>query len=158
MNMVRNMLKGKHLPNELWGERVSTITYLLNISVHLPNGYQICVLNGLLEEEMYVATLPDSLYKKLESKFYRLRKALYGLKKASRACNKIIDGFLKEIGFNKYVCEYGLYVKNDTSKGVIILCLYVNDLLITGNNEGYIIEFNPNLMKEFEMSDFGVMI
>lgn len=30
MNMVRSMLKGKHLPNELWGEVVSTATYIMN--------------------------------------------------------------------------------------------------------------------------------
>ena len=27
--MVRSMLKGKHFPNELWGEVVSTVTYIL---------------------------------------------------------------------------------------------------------------------------------
>lgn len=31
MNMVRSMLKGKHLLNELWGAVVSTTTYILNI-------------------------------------------------------------------------------------------------------------------------------
>lgn len=30
MNMVRSMLKGKHLSNELWGEVMSTTTYILN--------------------------------------------------------------------------------------------------------------------------------
>ena len=30
MNMVRSMLKGKHLPKELWGEVMSTATYILN--------------------------------------------------------------------------------------------------------------------------------
>lgn len=30
MNMVRSMLKGKPLPNELWGEVVSITTYILN--------------------------------------------------------------------------------------------------------------------------------
>jgi transposase InsO family protein len=30
MNMVRSMLKGKHLPKELWGEAVSTAAYILN--------------------------------------------------------------------------------------------------------------------------------
>ena len=30
MNMVRSMLKGKHLPKELWGKAVSTATYILN--------------------------------------------------------------------------------------------------------------------------------
>lgn len=40
---------------------------------------------------------------------------------------------------------------------MIILCLYVDDLLITGRNEGYIIEFKGDLMKEFEMIDLGLM-
>lgn len=31
MNMVRIILKGKNLPKELWGEVVSTTTYLLNM-------------------------------------------------------------------------------------------------------------------------------
>jgi hypothetical protein len=30
MYMVRNLLNGKHLPKELWGESVSTATYILN--------------------------------------------------------------------------------------------------------------------------------
>lgn len=30
MNMVKSMLKGKHLLNELWGETVSSATYILN--------------------------------------------------------------------------------------------------------------------------------
>lgn len=29
MNMVRSMLRGNHLPNELWGEAVLTVTYIL---------------------------------------------------------------------------------------------------------------------------------
>lgn len=30
MNMMRSVLKGKHLPNELWGEVVLIATYILN--------------------------------------------------------------------------------------------------------------------------------
>src|ERR1051325_276383 len=30
MNMVQSMLKGNNLPNEFWGEAMSTITYVLN--------------------------------------------------------------------------------------------------------------------------------
>lgn len=83
--------------------------------------------------------------------FYRLRKTLYGLKQAPKTWNKRIDGFLKEIWFDKCESEHGVYVKKDTSKWVIILCLYVYTLLIMGINEGYITKFNTNLIKEFEM-------
>jgi hypothetical protein len=38
-----------------------------------------------------------------------------------------------------------------------VLCLYVDDLLITGNNEAHINEFKLALNKEFEMTDLGHM-
>ena len=66
-----------------------------------------------------------------EGRVYKLRKALYGLKQAPRAWNKRIDSFLIEVGFKKCVSEHGVYVKSDARKGVIILCLYVDGLLIT---------------------------
>lgn len=47
-----------------------------------------------------------------ESKVYKLRKVLYGLKQASRAWNKRIDGFLIEAGFMKCVSEHGVYVND----------------------------------------------
>lgn len=40
----------------------------------------------------------------------------------------------------------------------MILCLYVDNLLITGNNKGYITKFKGELMEEFEMTDHGLMI
>lgn len=59
---------------------------------------------------------PGFIVKDQELKFYKLKKALYGLKKAPRAWNRRIDGFLKDIGFKKYVSEYGVYVKIDSSE------------------------------------------
>lgn len=81
------------------------------------------------------------IVKNQESKFYRLKKDLYGLKQASRACNKRINGFLKEICFNKYVSEHGVYVKKDANEGMIILCLYVDDLLVTDSDQSFISKF-----------------
>lgn len=40
---------------------------------------------------------------------------------------------------------------------MIISCLYVDDLLIKDNNEGYITEFKIDIMKEFEMTDLGLV-
>jgi hypothetical protein len=61
---------------------------------------------------------------------YMLYKALYGLKHAPKAWNKRIDEHLNKIGFTKCVNEQGVCVKKDQGRGVIILCLYVDDLLI----------------------------
>ena len=48
-------------------------------------------------------------------------------------------------------------MKTDTSEGVIILCLYVDNLLITGSNEKCISKFKSELMEEFEMTYLSLM-
>ena len=68
-----------------------------------------------------------------ESKVYRLKKALYGLKQAPRAWNMRIDSFLSQIGFEKCTSEHGVYVKcwkGSANVEKLIVCLYVNDLLM----------------------------
>jgi hypothetical protein len=55
------------------------------------------------------------------------------------------------------VTEHRVYVKNSDEKGLILLCLYVDDLLITGNNEEHIRDFKKSMMKEFEMIDLGLI-
>lgn len=39
-------------------------------------------------------------------KLYMLKKELYGLNQAPRACNKTIYGFLNEVGFKKCVSKH----------------------------------------------------
>jgi hypothetical protein len=84
-----------------------------------------------------------------------LHKALYGLKQAPRAWNKRIVSFLSAMGFLKCTTEHGVYVKKSSSDNLIILCLYVDDLLITGSDENEISDFKVELMREFEMTDLG---
>ncbi|GAU26641.1 hypothetical protein TSUD_102510 [Trifolium subterraneum] len=90
-----------------------------------------------------------------KDKVYRLHKALYGLKQAPRAWNRKIDSFLGDIKFLKCTTEHGVYVRRSSSNNLIILCLYVDDLLITGGNEKEISDFKLELMREFEMTDLG---
>ena len=91
---------------------------------------------------------------KEERKVYRLHKALYELKQAPRTWNKKIDSFLKEKDFVKYTTEHGVYVRRSKSE-LLILCLYVDNLLITGSCKSEIEDFKDDLGKEFEMSDLG---
>ncbi|KAK2359746.1 putative mitochondrial protein [Trifolium repens] len=112
-------------------------------------------LNGPIEEEVYVTQPPGFVVQSQKSQVYKLNKALYGLKQAPRAWNRRIDKFLSDIGFVKCVTEHGVYVKKGVDKGIIVLCLYVDDLLITGSDEGCISEFKEELKREFEMTDLG---
>jgi len=90
-------------------------------------------------------------------KVYRLKKVLW----VEGSPNKWIDGFLEKIGFVKCMSEYVVYVKNCENNrvdGRTIICLYVDDLLITSNNEKLIKDCEEELMKEFEMNDLGKLI
>ncbi|RDX97599.1 hypothetical protein CR513_19610, partial [Mucuna pruriens] len=66
---------------------------------------------------------------------YKLKKTLYGLKQAPRAWYNILQ--LKEGG------------------EILIVCIYVDDLIYTGNHESMSQEFKTMMMNEFAMTDLG---
>jgi hypothetical protein len=111
-------------------------------------------LNGPLEESVYVTQPPGFEVDGKKELVYKLHKALYGLKQAPRAWNKRIDQFLIQLGFKKCMVEYGVYVMK-SGLGTVIVCLYVDDLLITGGDSNEIEKFKLTMNKEFEMTDLG---
>lgn len=113
-------------------------------------------LNGLLEEEVYVEQPEGYIAKGQEGKVLRLKKALYGLKQAPRAWNTRIDKYFQEHGFTKCLSEYALYVKFANER-ILLVCLYVDDLIFTGNSQSMIDELKKSMTKEFEMTDIGLM-
>ncbi|CAJ2627663.1 unnamed protein product [Trifolium pratense] len=112
-------------------------------------------LNGPLDEEVYVSQPPGFEIKGKESMVYKLYKALYGLKQAPKAWNKRIDDFLIQIGFKKCAAEFGVYVHCPKDEDIVIICLYVDDLLITGSRTAEIAKVKDKLKSEFEMFDLG---
>ncbi|KAL9162242.1 hypothetical protein ABFS82_07G077000 [Erythranthe guttata] len=49
------------------------------------------------------------------------------------------------------------YVKTNEKGDILIVCLYVYDLIFSGNNEGMINAFKKEMADEFEMTDIGLM-
>jgi len=59
--------------------------------------------------------------------------------------------------FHKCEKEHGIYVRKNDKEDMIILCLYADDLLITGSNPLAIEKFKERLKLEFEMTDLGLL-
>ena len=114
-------------------------------------------LNGELIEEVYVEQPQGFVAKGEEDKVYKLRKALYGLKQAPRAWYSQIDGYFLEKGFCKSKSEPTLYVKHQGESRILIVALYVDDLVFTGNDKKMIEEFRREMMMKYEMSDLGLL-
>ncbi|GJW01047.1 ribonuclease H-like domain, reverse transcriptase, RNA-dependent DNA polymerase [Tanacetum coccineum] len=113
-------------------------------------------LHGDLKEEVYV-TQPEGFVKRQDNrKVYRLIKALYGLRQASRAWNIKLDNTVKSLNFKKCALEQAIYTK--TSKdSTLLIGVYVDDLIITGTPKKEIDKFKAQMEEKFEMSDLGLL-
>ncbi|KAM0988950.1 hypothetical protein ACFX2A_013056 [Malus domestica] len=114
-------------------------------------------LNGILEEEVYVDQPQGFEVPNKEDKVYKLNKALYGLKQAPRAWYSEIDSYFSKSGFNKSPSEATLYTKTGENSEMLIVSIYVDDVVFTGNCEEMIEEFRREIMRQYEMSDLGLL-
>ena len=83
-----------------------------------------------------------------------LKKALYGLKQAPRAWYGQIAQYLSFCGFNSSSYDHSLFVKFTSSIYTIHL-LYVDDMIITGDNNAEIDQLHDELSIRFEMKNLG---
>lgn len=113
-------------------------------------------LHGDLQEDVYVDQPPGFETLDEIDKVYKLKKALYGLRQAPRAWYSKIEGYFQRKGFNKCYCEHTLFVKAE-KEGILIVSLYVDDLIYTGNSEEMLEEFKASMKDEFSMTDLGRM-
>lgn len=113
-------------------------------------------LHGELNEEVFVEQPLGFEVRDAANKVYKLRKALYGLRQAPRAWYSRIEGYFMKEGFKKCYCEHTLFVKVKEGS-ILIVSLYVDDLIYTGNSYELLNEFRESMKKEFAMTDLGKM-
>jgi hypothetical protein len=109
-------------------------------------------LNGDLQEEVYMHPPPG--VDTPSGHVCRLRRALYGLKQAPRAWFERFISVITAAGFSSSEHDPALFV-HVSPKGRTLLLLYVDDMLITGDNLEHICHVKQHLSKEFQMSDLG---
>ncbi|XP_020421230.1 uncharacterized protein LOC18775571 [Prunus persica] len=114
-------------------------------------------LNGKLLEQVYIEEPPGYVIKGNEHKVYRLKNALYGLKQAPRAWYSCIEAYFEKAGFNKCPYEHTLFIKSGAEGKILIVCLYVDDLIFTGNDEAMFVDFKNSMMADFDITDLGKM-
>ena len=61
-------------------------------------------------------------------------------------------------GFSKCPREHALYCKVHKNGDILIFCLYVDDLIFTGNNPSIFEDFKKAITKEFGMTNIGLMV
>ena len=95
--------------------------------IDVKNGF----LNGDLSEEVYMQPLLGLFVE--SNKVCRLRHALYGLKQAPRAWFVKFSSTISRLGYTASPYDSALFLHR-TDKGTILLLLYVDDMIITGDD------------------------
>ena len=84
----------------------------------------------------------------------RLRKAIYGLKQAPLAWYTKLKQFLLTFGFLNSIVDTSLFVLYCTTVTIYLL-VYVDDIIITGNNPSVVQHFITLLFAQFSLKDLG---
>ena len=92
-------------------------------------------LNGSLEETIYMVQPEGFIAKGQEKEVCKLQKSIYGLKQAWRSLNIKFNQSVKSFGFVQSPDEPCMY-KKSSGNVVVFLVLYVDDILLIGNNLG----------------------
>ena len=115
---------------------------------------KIAFLNGNLEEETYMMQSEGFISKNQEHMVCKLKRSIYGLKQASRSWNIRFDQVIKSFGFEQNLDEPCVY-KRHRDKVVIFLVLYVDDILLIGNDIGVMSSVKVWLLSQFDIKDLG---
>ena len=108
--------------------------------------------NGNLSEEVYMQPPPGLSVE--SNKVCHLRRALYGLKQAPRVWYAKFSSTISRLGYMASHYDFALFLRR-TDKGTILLLLYVDDMIITGDDLNGIQELKVFLNQQFEMKDLG---
>ncbi|KAK9940454.1 hypothetical protein M0R45_017116 [Rubus argutus] len=112
-------------------------------------------LHGDLDEEIYMEQPEGFEVKGKEQMVCKLKKSLYGLKQAPRQWYKKFDSFMIGQGYKRTDADPCVYIQQFPGGNFIILLLYVDDMLIVGQDVAMIHKLKAELSKSFDMKDLG---
>lgn len=111
-------------------------------------------LHAKFDEEIYM-DLPQGLSSTKSNQVCLLKKSLYGLKQARRKWYTTLCHALQALGFSQSSADHNLYIKKTFTGSFTTLFLYVDDVLLTGNDMSEINHVKESLHAQFRIKDMG---
>jgi hypothetical protein len=111
---------------------------------------KIAFLNGNLDEDLYMIQPKGFVDPNNAGKVCKLQKSIYGLKQASRSWNIRFNQIVKGFGFLQNEEEAYVY-KKESGSSVVFLILYVDYILLIGNDIPMLESIKTSLKNSFSM-------
>jgi hypothetical protein len=112
-------------------------------------------LHGDLEEEIYMKQPEGFVVTRKKELVCKLKKSLYGLNQSPRMWYQKFDTYILGLRFVRSSADHCVYSKQ-VGNHFIYVVLYVDDMLLVGNNMDVIKEVKSQLSSKFDMKDLGV--
>ncbi|CAH9129165.1 unnamed protein product [Cuscuta epithymum] len=110
-------------------------------------------LHGDLSEDVYMR-IPQGFSKNNDTRVCKLQKSLYGLRQASRNWYKKFTQALTGVGFRQSKADHSLFIFRQGTIYTFVL-IYVDDVLLAGNDTTHISSVKNYLDKKFSIKDLG---
>ena len=126
---------------ETFAPTASLAAFRLLVAISVFNGWSLrnldiitAFLNGNVDTEIYMG-VPEGMDIDPKKFVLKLRRSLYGLKQAPSIWWERMRNFLLKSGFHCCEAERAIFVRNHNN-GFVILLLFVDDILLTGTDQG----------------------
>ncbi|CAL1392560.1 unnamed protein product [Linum trigynum] len=110
-------------------------------------------LHGDLKEVVYME-IPPGYPSGSPDQVCLLHRSLYGLKQAPRAWFEKFQYTILSFGFQQSQNDPSLFTQS-TSRGRVVLLIYVDDMIVTGDDDIGIAQLKANLRAAFSLKDLG---
>ncbi|RVW51536.1 Retrovirus-related Pol polyprotein from transposon TNT 1-94 [Vitis vinifera] len=140
--------------------KINTIRVLLSLVANLDWPLQQfdvknVFLHGELSEEVYMDLPPGCMVSEKQcQKVCKLKKSLYGLKQSPRAWFGRFTKSMRAFGYRQSNLDHTLFLKKQHGK-ITALIVYVDDMVVTGNDPEERKALQNYLSREFEMKYLG---
>jgi hypothetical protein len=111
-------------------------------------------LHGDLKEDVYMEIPPGFANKQTIGKVCRLKKSLYDLKQSPRAWFDRFRRVVCDMSYHQCNGDHTVFYKHQGSC-MTILAVYVDDIVITGDDAKEIKKLKERLSRAFEVKDLG---
>ncbi|BBG95254.1 HXXXD-type acyl-transferase family protein [Prunus dulcis] len=139
--------------------KLNTVCVLLSLAANhdwpmLQFDVKNAFLHGDLKKEIYMDPPPSIPVTSKEGMVCKLRKCLYGLKQSPRAWFRRFAASMRKSWYVQSNSNHTLFLKGHKGK-LTASIIYVDDIIVTGDDQAEIQSLQKYLASEFEMKSLG---